>query len=248
MMYEKFSYLYDRLMEDVPYDKWVDIVKKMGEKYKVTGKRFLDLACGTGELAIRFAKEGYQVTGVDLSPEMLSNAYWKAEEENCEISFIEQNMTELSLINKFHIVGIFCDSLNYLQTEEEVKETFQNVYTHLEDQGLFLFDVHSLYKMNHIFKNQLFSYDNGEICYIWFSKEGEYPNSVEHEITFFVEDEHGKYDRFDEVHFQRTFSIDEYSEWLKEAGFTLLEMFGDFKQPYSPESERILFVAKKGTM
>lgn len=243
MTYGRFAYLYDELMKDVPYDKWVELILEKTKPF--AGKKILDIGCGTGELSLRFAALGYDVTGVDLSDHMLAVAQEKAYRENVSIQFIEQNMAELQLVETYDLIGVFCDSLNYLESEDEVKSTFRGVNEFLKEDGLFIFDVHSLYKINEIFGNETFSYDEEGIFYLWNCFQGEYPNSVEHELTFFVEDEGGKYDRFDESHLQRTFPKEIYSKWLEEAGFQLLEIIGDFNGPPKDDSERIFFIAAK---
>ena len=88
MSYEHFAYLYDELMQDAPYDEWVRFVKEKLQTYQVDGKNLLDLACGTGELSVRFAKEGFSVTGVDLSADMLAVAQAKAAGRRIANSFL----------------------------------------------------------------------------------------------------------------------------------------------------------------
>ncbi|WP_026584562.1 class I SAM-dependent DNA methyltransferase [Bacillus sp. J33] len=247
MSYGKFAYLYDQLMEDVPYDSWVALINRKHNKYKVPGKELLDVACGTGQLSVRLGKQGYHVTGVDLSEDMLAVAQEKAEHHDLKIPFYQQNMADLEGFGQYDIIGIFCDSLNYLETDSEVQETFKRVHAHLKDDGLFIFDVHSIYKMMQIFMNQTFAENNEEISYIWHSYQGEYPNSVEHDLSFFVLDETtGKYDRYDELHYQRTFPVEMYEGWLKECGFELLEVTADFEDAApGSQSERIFFISKK---
>ncbi|MBT2690295.1 class I SAM-dependent methyltransferase [Bacillus sp. ISL-47] len=247
MSYGKFAYLYDQLMEDVPYDSWVELISQKAGKYGVRGKKLLDLACGTGQLAIRLGKQGYDVTGVDLSVNMLAVAQAKAEQSGLRIPFYQQNMAELGGFGEFDVIGIFCDSLNYLETESEVQETFQRVHRHLKDNGLFIFDVHSIYKMMQIFMNQTFAENDEEISYIWHSYQGGYPNSVEHDLSFFVLDEAtGRYDRYDELHFQRTYPVETYVGWLRECGFELLEVSADFEDAApGSQAERIFFISRK---
>ncbi|WP_313798209.1 class I SAM-dependent methyltransferase [Cytobacillus sp.] len=247
MTYGKFAYLYDELMKDVPYVKWVELVKVHVSKYHPNGKGLLDLACGTGELSVKFAEEGFDVTGVDLSEDMLMVAQAKAANKGINVQFYQQNMAELEGLGQFDVIGIFCDSLNYLQSEQDVKNTFSRVYKHLDDQGLFIFDVHSIHKMMQIFMNQTFALSDEEISYIWHSYQGEHPNSVEHDLSFFVLDHgSGQYERYDELHFQRTFPIDTYVNWLKDTGFEVLEVTADF-EAVSPktQSERIFFTCRK---
>jgi SAM-dependent methyltransferase len=247
MTYGRFAYLYDQLMEDIPYNKWQEVLEEYSAKYQVSGKRLLDVACGTGELSCLFAMQGYQVTGVDLSEDMLAVAMAKAEAAGLKIPFFQQNMAELEIMDKFDFITIFCDSVNYLPSEQEVIQTFDGVANHLTEDGLFLFDVHSENKMENIFKDQTFTHIGDDICYIWNCFQGEFPLSVEHELTFFVSDQsRRKYDRVEEYHFQRTFPIHQYNLWLEQAGFETLHILGDLEnQPPTELSERVLFIARK---
>ncbi|RSD24140.1 class I SAM-dependent DNA methyltransferase [Mesobacillus subterraneus] len=246
MSYERFAYLYDQLMQDVPYDEWVRMVEAYKEKFHIDGMKLLDLACGTGELSVRFAQKGYDVTGADLSPDMLSVAQSKAQGLSLPIQFFQQDMTELEDLGEYDFVGIFCDSLNYLEDEQAVQKTFEGVYRLLKKGGLFLFDVHSVYKMDYIFADATFTWDDEEITYIWNSFKGEKQHSVEHELTFFVLDESGKYDRVDELHFQRTYPIDVYQKLLEQSGFKQIEITGDYKmEAPGQNAERIFFAMRK---
>lgn len=247
MTYVKFAYLYDHLMSDVPYDKWVTMINKAKNEYQIKGNRILDLACGTGEIAIRLAEADYAVTGIDLSEDMLSVAQSKTEERGLSIFYLEQDMSSLEGLSTFDFIGIFCDSLNYLQTEQQVIDTFKGVYEFLEDDGLFVFDVHSLYKMNELFINQTYAVNDEDISLIWLCFEGDFPDSVEHDLSFFQLDETtNQYNRYDECHFQRTYSIEQYKEWLVDCGFEILKVQADFMDEEIPQdAERIFFYCKK---
>lgn len=247
MTYGKFAYLYDTLMDDVPYDEWVNWIKRVSGKYGSKGNKVMDLACGTGQLSIQLSQAGYHVTGVDLSEDMLAVAQAKADTQGLSIPFFQQDMTELEGHGLYDIIGIFCDSLNYLREPSDIEKTFTGVNEHLAEGGLFFFDVHSIFKMDYVFTDGPFTLNEEDICYIWNSFPGEYPHSVEHELTFFVLDEAaGMYSRVDEIHYQRTYEISFYEELLEKSGFELLEVTADFLpgEP-GPESERILFAARK---
>lgn len=247
MTYNQFAYVYDELMKDAPYEEWLAFFTEQLRKHSIQGRKILDLACGTGEITIKLAKLHYEVSGVDLSDEMLFVAQEKAREQQLMIPFYQQDMARLDGLGLFDCVTIFCDSLNYLQEEEDVLRTFQSVFKHLNDGGLFLFDVHSIYKMEAIFANQTFAVNDEIVSYIWNSFPGEEPYSVEHDLSFFVLDKiTGQYNRFDEFHYQRTFLIERYEAWLAQAGFDVQEILYDFgKKQTEEKAERILFVAKK---
>ncbi|MDO7488088.1 methyltransferase domain-containing protein [Peribacillus frigoritolerans] len=247
MTYERFAYVYDELMKDAPYEKWLMILTAKLEQYGVGGRKVLDLACGTGEMTVELAQHGFEVTGVDLSDEMLLVANEKAVKLGLSIPLFQQNMAELEGLGQFDCVTIFCDSLNYLRGEEDIVKTFSRVHEHLKDGGLLLFDIHSIYKMEQIFGDNTFAVNGEEVSYIWDCFPGEEPYSVEHDLSFFVrDDESGLYDRFDELHYQRTYPVEQYKNWLEQAGFKVSEILADFEEaPLVKETERILFVASK---
>ncbi|MFC0473430.1 class I SAM-dependent DNA methyltransferase [Halalkalibacter kiskunsagensis] len=247
MNYQAFAALYDTLMEDAPYDKWIDYLRLQLNQQQFTNLSILDVGCGTGELLVRLQEEGADTVGVDLSLEMLSVAKEKCEQKGFSPPLFHQSMTDLEGLGTFEVVTIFCDSLNYLETEEEVYRTFESVHRHLQEDGLFLFDVHSLKKIEEGFIGQTFAEDGADLAYIWTSFEGDYPHSVEHELTFFIRDEsHGYYERMLELHKQRTFPVKQYTDWLMEAGFSDIVVHSDFTSASPTEqSERIFFTARK---
>ncbi|MBA2878899.1 class I SAM-dependent methyltransferase [Anoxybacillus ayderensis] len=246
MTYERFASWYDQLMSDAPYDQWCALVERAVSSYQ-TGKRMLDLGCGTGELALRLAEKGFDVTGIDVSEQMLAIAQMKAQERGVDLSFFQQDMRDFGPFEPFDTIVIFCDSLNYLLQEEDVVATFSRVYDQLKSGGLFLFDVHSLFKMENVFlQHGTFASNDDEVSYIWNCYPGSWPHSVEHELTFFVRLDEGVYERVDEMHVQRTYDVDRYATWLKQAGFRLLHIWADFtEQQPTNESERIFFIAQK---
>ncbi|ODG90221.1 MULTISPECIES: class I SAM-dependent methyltransferase [Bacillaceae] len=246
MTYNRFAYLYDQLMNDVPYERWVQFLEDVFQKYEMLQPSILDIGCGTGTLPISLAKLNYSISGVDLSEEMLSVAMAKAELEKVNIPFFQQNMVELEGFNQLDCVTIFCDSLNYLETEDQVKQTFIRVNESLKDNGLFLFDVHSPYKIEEIFGEETFFIDDAELSLVWSCTQGEHPLSVEHDLVFFMKEENRDlYERFEEYHNQRTFPINTYTSLLNQTGFEVKEIIADFDEAVDDTSERIFFIAMK---
>ncbi|MTT32489.1 methyltransferase domain-containing protein [Terrilactibacillus sp. BCM23-1] len=248
MAYDYFAQLYDELMNDAPYDQWLDFFYRTLNDNQLPSAKILDVGCGTGELALKLIRDKFDVTGVDLSENMLAMAKEKAEHANLSFPLFQQDMRELELGSTFDLVLIFCDSLNYLETLDDVKQTFQRVYEHLNEGGALLFDVHSLYKIHSIFINHTFALNDENIAYIWESFPGEEEHSVYHDLTFFTKTGDDLFTRHDETHYQRTFDIETYSMLLKETGFQCLRVCADFtNDPPTKTSERIFFIAKKNS-
>ncbi|MFC0270077.1 class I SAM-dependent DNA methyltransferase [Metabacillus herbersteinensis] len=247
MIYQGFAYIYDELMQDAPYEQWNDYLLTIISRHGNGGNKLLDLGCGTGELSLKMAGNQFVVTGIDLSGEMLSVAQNKALENKKNILFLQQDMRSMNgFQDPFDVIMICCDSLNYLKSEEDVQDTFQAAYQQLSENGLLIFDVHSLYKIHEIFSGSTFTDQNEEISFIWNSYLGDEPNSIEHDMTFFVK-QGTTYQRYDEIHQQRTFSIEQYKTWLEATSLDVLEINSDFEPASSPHSttERVFFVAKK---
>lgn len=244
MAYAHLAAVYDRLMADSPYDQWLDWLERVWEK-RGKPRQVIDLGCGTGSIAIPLAKRGYRVTGVDLSAEMLAVAYDKMKREQVQVTWVEQDMRELDLPAADAVISL-CDSLSYLTEAEDVKRTFARVYQHLNPGGTFLFDVHSPYKMLHVFGNQTFTLVKDEVSYIWQCFCDPIRLEVEHQLTFFLRQPDGLYQRVEEEHWQRAYQPVQMMRWLADAGFDEVEITADFTGlPPHETSERLFFAARR---
>lgn len=217
-MYDRFAFIYDSLMSDIDYDKYAKWVQASAPVS--SGKRLVDIGCGTGVLSVQFAKAGYDVIGVDLSESMLTIAQSRSLEQGVDISFICQSMSELDGLDEVDVAVIAIDSINYLETFEEVKQTLKLVFESLTPNGQLFFDVHSLYKMDVIYPDGPFTYEDEQVAYIWHTEVGEEAHSIYHDITFFVQDGSGYYERFEESHYQRTYPLESFTDLLKQVGFS----------------------------
>lgn len=243
--YGGFAYVYDRLMEDVDYEGWANYVEKiMDDNMKKTNK-ILELACGTGNITIPLAKKGYNVVGLDISQDMLMVAKDKSIENNLKVLFIEQNMIDLELEEKFDCVLSMCDGINYIVDTEDLLEVFQRVYNTLEDGGAFIFDISSSYKLKNILGNNTFGENLDDICYLWENYFDEESNILEMDLTIFIQE--GKYYRKEEeFHIQRAYDVDEIINLLNTVNFKDVKIYDGFTfNTHKNNSERIFFVAKK---
>lgn len=241
--YETFASVYDAIMDDSLYDKWTAFSLRHFPKGK---SKLLELACGTGIQSIRFKEMGLDVTGLDLSGEMLDVARKRSQEAGLVIPFLEGNMLDLSHLGQFDMVTCYSDSLCYMEDEVEVGQVFQEVYQHLAAGGRFLFDVHSTYQMDEVFPGYSYHENADDFAFVWDTYADEPPHSIVHELTFFLQEEDGRFSRVDEIHEERTYDLLTYDVLLEQAGFKQVAVYADFEDKEPTEtSARWFFVAEK---
>lgn len=242
--YQKFAQVYDRLMTDVPYDAYVELITQYAPATSYS--KLLDIGCGTGVMLEKLLRIGYEVTGLDISEEMLAIAVERLSEAGLFAPLFAMSMSELEGFDNFDVAIIPIDSLNYVIEEQEVQETFKRIYESLRTGGQLLFDVHSISYVEDYIAGSPFTYDDGELVYVWHAEEGPYEHSVVHDLTFFVENDSGLYVRFDEQHVQRTFPIEYYVDLLQSIGFHSIKVTADFSmEEPNNQSNRIFIRAIK---
>jgi SAM-dependent methyltransferase len=242
-MYQDFAYIYDDLMGNVDYEKWTDHVEAIFKKYGIKPKSVVDLACGTGGVTNILAGRGYQVTGVDLSEDMLYVAREKARKSGLSIPYICQDMTRLELHQPVDAITCMCDGFNYILDKADLQRTLQRIYDYLCPGGILVFDISSHYKLSSILANNTMADPDEEISLIWLNQFNKDTQILEMSLTFFVR-EGSMYNRSDETHLQRAYHEDEIMELLQECGFTQRETFAPFSlTPPKKRSQRIFFAA-----
>lgn len=241
--YTHFAQMYDAFMEDAPYDKWVSFTRAICERYKHVPASIVDLGCGTGEIALRFAQEGFHVTGVDLSADMLTIADQKAQKMSVPLSWLHQDIRTMEVTEQVDLAVSYCDVVNYITEIDELVQMMESVHKSLRSNGLFIFDVHALNYVEQHLINHTFSDVDNDMAYIWNCFGSENTGELFHELTFFMK-QHEQYERFDEDHHQRTYETSVYIDLMKKAGFANIEIFSDFqvKNEKSVNTEERIFI------
>ena len=254
--YGAIARVYDRLNAEIDYSAWADFVEACFARYlKEKPELLLDLACGTGSMTLELLRRGYDMIGVDASPDMLSVAWERADDARLEGAlFLLQDMRSFELYGTVGAVTCCLDSLNYLLDEKDVKTTFATVHNYLDPDGLFLFDVNSLYKFKHVYGDNAYILEDelvdegGEARAIycgWQNHFDEETGLCTFDLSLFEEREDGGYDRSDEQQTERCYTKEQLEALLKDTGFEVLGCFGgwDFSEP-KQDCERYYFVAR----
>jgi SAM-dependent methyltransferase len=252
LAYEQFAYLYDRLMEDVPYTEWVRFANQFWSQTEKP-QSVVDLGCGTGNIAIPLAQTGLKVYGIDLSSDMLAAAKEKEMDylrhssyvRGGETLWLEQDMKEWELTEQVDSVISFCDSMNYITEEADLLRVFESTYRGLRADGTFLFDMHTIKQLDDYSEQHPFVLDDEDVSYIWTCDYEEDRAEITHHLSIFV-NEGAMYRRIDEVHTQRAYPLETVTALLSEAGFAEIRCFSDFKlEPAHPGTDRVFVTAIK---
>ncbi|MDY2986893.1 MAG: class I SAM-dependent methyltransferase, partial [Peptoniphilus sp.] len=159
---------------------------------------------------------------------------------NKSVNFYKQDMQNLMFNVKYDLVVSSCDSINYILKEEELEKLFKWVYEHLNDGGLFIFDMNSIYKFETM--KETYVDESDGVFYIWenFYDEKECLNT--YSVNFFKEVGY-LYDRFYEEHFQKAYETDYIIDKLKEIGYNV-KTFDDYSNRVDlAKCSRLTFVA-----
>ena len=244
--YNVFAKYYDELTANLDYKKRSEYFNSIINKYKKTdGAVLLDLACGTGSISVEMSKLGYDVIGIDNSVEMLCIASQKNYENNLSIQFICQDMRNIDLYGSVDITICALDSINHLNSLKDVKSVFKKVSEFTEPDGLFMFDINTIYKHKYILANNTFTYETDDVYLVWENQFNEKNNNVKMNLEFF-EYEDGAYYRSSESFTEKAYDINEIDAALKETGFEIIAHFDDDTfNPPNEKSQRIVIAARK---
>jgi Methylase involved in ubiquinone/menaquinone biosynthesis len=244
MAYEALAASYDRLTRDIPYEAVLAFYKQLWERYGQRPASAVDLACGTGSMALLLAREGLSVLGVDRSEEMLTVAAEKAAELDCPPYFVCQRMEKLRLPAPVDLVVCCLDGVNYVTEPAALRETFARVYKALNPGGLFLFDINSEAKLRGL-DGQVFLDEDEEVFCLWRAEYDAAARLCTYGMDIFQK--RGRlWERNREEHQEYAYRTEELTAWLNEAGFINVHAYADRKlEAPAPDEQRIFIAAQK---
>lgn len=232
---------YDELMRPVPYRMWSSYYLLLLAHQQCKPRSVLDVCCGTGTMCELLTREGFDLTGFDLSPAMIDRAREKAAQHGHPIRYEVADAAEFQLDAQFDAAFSFFDSLNNIIEPKRLAQAIARVYEHLVPGGSFIFDLNTAYA----FEQQMFDQKNlspkAKLRYQW---TGDYdPDSriIQVAMTFWRGGE-----RFEEVHIQRAYSEEEIRGMLADAGFEGVRVFTSYTlNPPRYTSDRLHYLATR---
>ena len=243
--YHELAGSYDRLTNDVDYEAVVAFYNEILRREGVNPRTAVDLACGTGSVALLLAQQGLAVTAVDMSEEMLTAAAQKAAEQENPPVFACQMLQELKLPRGVDLAVCALDSLDYILDPDDCAEAIRRVYKALNPGGFFIFDVNTPEKLRAM-DGQVYQDADDDVYCVWRGEFDDDTNICSYGMDLFQRRGDVWHRSFEE-HREYAYSEAQLRGYLKAAGFTRVEVYGDrrFANPREGE-QRIYFKARKG--
>lgn len=246
-VYGALSGVYDILNDQVDYSEWADYIEKILKKYSdVPVELMLDLGCGTGKMTFELHSRGYDMTGVDLSPEMLSTASDIAAEKGIsDILWLCQDMTDFELYGTVDAAVCCLDGINHLTRSGDLEKCFSLVHNYLVPNGIFIFDVNSPKKFEEVYGTRDYILEDEGVLVAWQNDYDPKRKICDFYLSIFTEDEDGRYVREDSVQRERCFSAAYLKRVLKKCGFEIVSFSGGYDfEPVGEDAHRWYIAAK----
>ena len=241
--YESFAEVYDLFMDNVPYDVWKDNLLGILARYKITEGLVADLGCGTGKMTRRLAESGYDMIGIDNSYEMLGIAMEYPAEG---ILYLCQDMRAFELYGTVAAVVSVCDSMNYIVEYADLVEVIRLVNNYLDPGGLFIFDMNTIHKYRDVIGDTTIAEDREDGSFIWENSYDRENALNVYELALFLPREDGLYEKCEEEHVQKAYSIEAIKAMIVKAGMELVAVCDAYTHnPGDENCERLTFVARE---
>lgn len=245
--YTALAACYDALMADVDYEGWADFYEAAFRKYAdEKPKLVLDLGCGTGRMTSILASRGYDMIGIDRSAEMLCQATARAEQLQQNILYLEQDMRSFDLYGTVDAAVCSLDCLNYLTGHGDLALCLDRVHTFLAPGGLFLFDVNTPWKFEHVFGDESYILEDEHLYLGWQNFYTKSTGLCRFCLTFFRENGDGLWERIEEEQAERAYGDRALKNQLEKNGFTVLDIVSGFGfEKAGNEDERHYFICRR---
>lgn len=248
--YSDFALVYDRLMDNIPYDEWFHYISLLLDEFNIKKGIIAELGCGTGAITERLAAAGYDMIGIDNAPAMLDIAQKKKEANGSSTLYLNQDMREFELYGTVSAIISVCDSVNYILDSNELTEVFRLVNNYLDPKGIFIFDFNTRHYYLDVVADATIAEDREDISFIWDNLYDEEADINELYLSLFIRDnnlnEDNLYRKYEELHLQKGYTLTEMLHIVKASGLELVCAYDAFtKNPAAESSERIYIIARE---
>jgi SAM-dependent methyltransferase len=215
--YESLAPYYDRFTADYEYERWLAGIEARALALGLSGRRLLDVGCGTGKSFAPMLARGYRVSACDISPSMAREARRK---HPGDAHVFVADTRDLPRVGDFDLVTCIDDVLNYLLTDEDLAAAFASVADVLAPGGIYVFDVNSLNTYRTSFARAIIRESPGALfCWRGEGEETAEPGDVASAtIEVFLEEDRDLWSRMSCRHVQRHHPAGVITEALTASG------------------------------
>ncbi|KPL22694.1 MAG: hypothetical protein AMJ93_06575 [Anaerolineae bacterium SM23_84] len=245
-IYDQYAKVYDDSGQIAFSIKMIPYLEGLLQLHPVPGCTMLDLACGTGTVALSFAKQGWEVYGVDASQPMLDQAKQKAEQTSQELILSQQDMRAFVVPHRLALITCLYDSLNYMLSLGDLTQVFRCVAAALLPDGVFMGDMNTRVTLEEVWGNNTFFVEREGIALVMLSSFESQSGLSTVDIAGFVRQDDGRYSRFDEHHAEIAYPDEQVRAALEAAGLQVEAAYECFHfEPPEEDARRIMWVARK---
>lgn len=226
--YEAMAPTYDAFTAGYEHDRWLARIVALAARHGLSGRRVLDVGCGTGKSAEPLVRRGYTLTACDVSPSMAAIATRRL---GANADVLVADMRDLpDSLGRFDLVTCLDDAINYLADVEDLNAAFASARRVLDSGGLYVFDVNTLHAYATAF-DQDFVVEAGETLFCWRAeRDADVPSLPDEshvaQLDTFVAQSDGNWSRQTSRHQQRHFSDDVIQSTLDGAGLRCIDVVG----------------------
>ncbi len=241
MSFFSLAEFYDRVNGEA-YAPYAEYLESVFDSADIEVREVLDLGCGTGGITALLADSGYDMIGLDISPEMLGVARERNVGKNTLL--LCQDMCDFELYGTVQAVYSSFDCLNYITEPDDLRRVFSLVRNYLEPGGVFVFDVNTRYRFSEVLDGASFVYEfEDNSLAVWRSAFSEESDICIFDIDVFSEDSDGRYSRDIETQEERCYDRDEIIAMAE--GFTPVSVTGGKGFDGCSENEKEYYVFKR---
>ena len=244
-MYEHYAQVYDASGQLAFSLKMLPYIQRLLERHPAPGRTLLELACGTGTVAVAMAQAGWRVYGVDGSAQMLAQARAKAESQGAAVFWSQQDLRRFVLPERVHLITCLYDSLNYMLTSEDLSAAFERAFDALQPQGVYLFDMNTACVMATMWSGDTYYSDSDDLSVILTSDFD--PQRQRSTVTVTCFQREGElYRKIREQHAEQAYPEEHIATLLTDAGFVVEARYDCFTmKAATPATFRIMWAARR---
>ncbi|MFH1086313.1 MAG: class I SAM-dependent methyltransferase [Chloroflexota bacterium] len=244
-IYEQYAAVYDRSGQLAFSHRMAPYLERLLKRHPVAGREMVELACGTGTVAIALARAGWRVLAVDASAAMLAQAQAKLGEDPLDIGWSQQDMRRLRVPAPVHLVTCLYDSMNYMLSDEDLLTVFASVRAALRPGGLFLFDMNTVFAMRALWNDETYFTDGDDLAVVFKSRYDERAQRTTVRVTCFQRVD-ALYRKIAEEHTEQAYPPEHVATLLTDVGLAVEAQYDCFSlHKPSPTAFRIMFVARR---